>query len=74
MSKSFIKILAAIEIKLAKMLANLERPINIRYLRNNEAIQQPYPNNHLLFLLDENCEDAEVFLKQVRNLISFFFN
>uniref|UniRef100_A0AAU6NDS6 IR75q.1 n=1 Tax=Mythimna loreyi TaxID=667449 RepID=A0AAU6NDS6_9NEOP len=50
--------------KLAKMLANLERPISVRYLRKNETIQQSYPNNHLLFLLDINCENVEIFLKQ----------
>nr|ARB05667.1 ionization receptor 75q1 [Mythimna separata] len=63
---------SAAEIKLPKMLANLERPISVRYLRENETIQQPYPNNHLLFLLDKNCEHAEFFLKQAgaHNLFS----
>uniref|UniRef100_A0A2A4IZW1 Uncharacterized protein n=1 Tax=Heliothis virescens TaxID=7102 RepID=A0A2A4IZW1_HELVI len=52
------------EIKLSKMLTNLERPISVRYLRKNKTIANSFPSNHLLFLLDKNCEDAEFFLKQ----------
>ncbi|PZC86346.1 hypothetical protein B5X24_HaOG200843 [Helicoverpa armigera] len=52
------------EVKLSKMLTNLERPITVRYLRKNKTFANSYPNNHLLLLLDKNCVDAEFFLKQ----------
>ncbi|CAH1645570.1 unnamed protein product [Spodoptera littoralis] len=53
-----------VEAKLAKMLANLGRPMNIRYLRQNETIDNDnYPNNHLLFILNRTCDDANAFLR-----------
>nr|ULA45346.1 chemosensory ionotropic receptor IR75q.1 [Agrotis segetum] len=55
---------SATEIKLAKMLSNLDEPISILYLGDNKTIQQPYPNNHLLFIIDKHCKDTEFFLKQ----------
>nr|WCF43333.1 ionotropic receptor IR75q.1 [Spodoptera frugiperda] len=55
---------APVEAKLAKMLANLDRPMNIRYLRANETIENDnYPNNDLLFIMNRTCEDANAFLR-----------
>ncbi|KAH9633443.1 hypothetical protein HF086_004157 [Spodoptera exigua] len=63
---------ASVEAKLAKMLAKLNRPINIRYLRNNETIDNDnYPNNNLLFVLNRTCEDANTFLRWASENLKF---
>ncbi|KAF9424006.1 hypothetical protein HW555_000715, partial [Spodoptera exigua] len=63
---------ASVEAKLAKMLAKLNRPINIRYLRNNETIENDnYPNNNLLFVLNRTCEDANAFLRWASENLKF---